>query len=140
MKKGLFLSVIIITALVFTIMNVNANRTPPKKSITTSWSSFKGNIGPYKVEFNLEYGIGMNGPWEMLSYRYTSIRVNRGNWIDCSYAGESNGYKIWKEYINGRNTGTFRIVYEYSSYIRGTFTNSKGQRYNVSARYTGGNF
>ena len=93
--------------------------------------SYIGSIGPYRVEFtymNLHMGDGAH-----FSYRYTSIRVNGGKEIELRYAGNKGKYQIWKEYINGRNTGTFSIIWTSRS-ITGTFVNSKGQRYNVNAR------
>ena len=45
----------------------------------------------------------------------------------------------WKEYINGRNTGTFTIKWT-RQYIKGTFVNSQGKKYNVSAERTEDNW
>ena len=92
---------------------------------------YKGKIGSYGVEFsyvNLHMGDGAH-----FLYRYTTITVNKGEWIELKYVGKKNGYQVWKEYINGRNTGTFTIKWT-RQYIKGTFVNSQGKKYNVSAQ------
>lgn len=101
--------------------------------------TYVGTIGPYNVEFDYTY-IHM-GPDDRpyFSYRYTKNNVNNGKSIDLRYAGTRGGYTIWKEYIKGRNTGTFTIKRTNTS-INGTFVNSKGQKYNVRARMTESNW
>ena len=98
---------------------------------------YSGAIGPYKVEFsymNLHMGDGTH-----FSYRYTTITVNKGEWIELTCVGEKDGYTIWEEHINGRKTGTFTIKLS-SKAITGKFVNSKGKKYIVNAKCTGGNW
>ena len=98
---------------------------------------YSGAIGPYKVEFsymNLHMGDGTH-----FSYRYTTITVNKGEWIELTCVGEKDGYTIWEEHINGRKTGTFTIKLS-SKAITGKFVNSKGKKFRVNAKCTGGNW
>lgn len=91
---------------------------------------YVGKIGPYAVEFtymNLHMGDGAH-----FMYRYTTIKVNNGEWIELRYAGSKGKYQVWKEYINGRNTGTFTILWTKQT-ITGSFVNAKGKKYNVRA-------
>lgn len=91
---------------------------------------YVGKIGPYAVEFtymNLHMGDGAH-----FMYRYTKIKVNKGEWIALRYTGKKGKYQVWKEYINGRNTGTFTILWTAQS-IMGSFVNAKGKKYNVRA-------
>ena len=127
----------------FTPFSISKGNSTPSPRVeecerTDYWETYKGSIGPYKVEIHHEYTFKKNAIWEGLSYRYTSIRVNKGKWIDCDHAGSSGDYSIWKEKINGRHTGTFRIKIREETKsgvlaIIGTFTNSKGQTYKVFA-------
>ena len=83
--------------------------------------NYEGTIGPYKVDFmfmNLHMG---NGP------------------IQLFYQKNKGDYEIWYEYINGRHTGTFTIV-KTKEKIFGTFKNSKGKTYKVSAHMTDTNY
>ena len=64
---------------------------------------------------------------------WTTLLGPDGKSIDLKYSGEKNGYAIWKEYIKGKNTGTFYIQRTTNS-ITGTFVNSKGQKFNVNAK------
>ena len=98
---------------------------------------YSGTIGPYKVEFsyiNLHMGEGAH-----FSYRYTSVTVNKGNWIELTCVKEINGYTVWEEHINGKKTGTFTIKLS-SKAITGKFVNSKGKRFKVNAKCVGGNW
>lgn len=109
-----------------------SNDMPSPKEIQGGTITYVGTIGKYKVEFiysNLH--ISPDEPY--FQYKYTSINVNRGKWIDLKYKGEKNGKEIWKEYIGGKNTGTFTITLT-PKRISGTFVNSKGERFNVYAK------
>ena len=93
---------------------------------------YRGSIGPYKAEFQYaEPDFGGS----QFRYRYTSI----GKWIETKYAGGSGNLEIWREFVNGRNTGTFTIRATRSE-IKGTFVNSKGQSFRVSARRVSGDW
>lgn len=98
---------------------------------------YSGAIGPYKVEFSymdLHMGDGAH-----FSYRYTSIVVNKGEWIELTYVKDAGEYTVWEEHINGKKTGTFTIKLN-SKRILGNFVNSKGKKYSVNAKRTGGNW
>lgn len=98
---------------------------------------YTGTIGQYKVEFtfmNLHMGRG-----EELYYRYTNVRVNKGEQIELIYKRQNGKYDVYYEYINGKHTGTFNII-RTSKKITGTFRNSKGQTFKVNAFATGGNY
>ncbi len=98
---------------------------------------YSGSIGPYKVEFSymdLHMGDGAH-----FNYQYTTIRVNKGEWIELTYVKDLNGYSVWEEHINGKKTGTFTIKLTSKS-ITGRFVNSKGKRFKVNAKRTGGNW
>jgi hypothetical protein len=90
---------------------------------------YYGDIGQYSVEFIYENKSDFR-------YRYTSVNTNNGAYISLKYAGEKNGYAIWKEYIQGKNTGTFYII-RTNTDITGTFVNYKDQTFNVSAQMIG---
>ena len=90
---------------------------------------YYGDIGQYSVEFIYENKSDFR-------YRYTSVNTNNGSYISLKYAGEKNGYAIWKEYIQGKNTGTFYII-RTDNDITGTFVNYKDQTFNVSAQMIG---
>lgn len=133
MKKFFLLTIVLFTALF-----VNAADAVKASSeeygvdkVQGGTMDYVGNIGSYGVEFsyvNLHMGDGTH-----FLYRYTTVNVNNGEWIELKYVGKKNGYQVWKEYINGRNTGTFTIKRTNES-IKGTFVNSKGKRYNVYAQ------
>lgn len=133
MKKHFLLTIVLFTALF-----VNAADAVKVSSeeygideVQGGTMEYVGKIGSYGVEFsymNLHMGDGAH-----FLYRYTTITVNNGEWIELKYVGEKKGYQVWKEYINGRNTGTFTIKWT-KQYIKGTFVNSKGQKYNVYAQ------
>lgn len=94
------------------------------------FASYKGKIGPYGVEFEFS---SISGEGRAAHYRYTTIKVNHGDWITLEEAGWKGDYQIFKEYINGRHTGTFTIIFnDYG--LKGTFVNSKGKRYKVNAK------
>lgn len=133
MKKIYMLTVALLTVLV--VNSVNAvNPMSAEHSIDNvqgGFMSYVGKIGPYGIEFNytnLHMGDGAH-----FQYRYTTANVNKGNWIDLKYVGKKGKYEVWKEYINGKNTGTFTILWT-KQRIKGTFVNSKGKKYNVSAQ------
>ena len=118
MKRLCFLSLLLCTVLTL--------------SASISHANYKGKIGPYGVEFMFAHvsGIG-NGA----QYRYLTIKVNHGNWITLEEAGFKGEYQIFKEYINGRNTGTFYL--KFNNYgLKGNFVNSQGKKYKVSAKRT----
>ena len=98
---------------------------------------YTGTIGPYKVVFQEEFfNIAGHGPSRSFCYRYLNNRVNRGDWICCTEERMEGNYEIYYEWINEKHTGTFKIIINRGTSIKGTFTNSKGKRYNVSARCT----
>jgi len=98
---------------------------------------YTGTIGPYKVVFQQEFfNLAGHGPSWSFCYRYLNNRVNRGDWIYCTQKGMAGKYEIYYEWINEKHTGTFKIIIDQGKSIKGSFTNSKGQRYNVSARCT----
>ena len=68
-------------------------------------------------------------------YRYLTIKVNHGDWITLEEAGFKGKYQIFKEYINGRNTGTFYLIFNNYG-LKGNFVNSQGKKYTVSAKRT----
>ena len=118
MKRLCFLSLLLCTVLTL--------------SASISHANYKGKIGPYGVEFMFAHvsGIG-NGA----QYRYLTIKVNHGDWITLEEAGFKGEYQIFKEYINGRNTGTFYL--QFNNYgLKGNFVNSQGKKYKVSAKRT----
>ncbi len=92
---------------------------------------YVGNIGQYSVVFKYENNHTSSGE-SYFCYRYTSVNTNNGSYISLKYAGEKDGYAIWKEYIQGENTGTFYIN-RTNTDITGTFVNSNGQTFNVRA-------
>ena len=96
-----------------------------------------GREKPYKVDFmfmNLHMGNGIE-----FYYTYKTIVVNKGEPIQLFYQKNKGDYEIWYEYINGRHTGTFTIV-KTKEKIFGTFKNSKGKTYKVSAHMTDTNY
>jgi hypothetical protein len=131
--KKLLLTIMFFTPLI--IHATDAVKTPsPVNSIDEVQGGvmeYVGTLGKYGIEFNymnLHMGDGAH-----FSYRYTTITVNKGQWIELKYAGKKGGYEVWKEYINGKNTGTFTIQWT-SQRIVGTFVNSKGKKFKVSAK------
>lgn len=117
----------------------NVNNGTEKVEATNSGSiTYVGNIGQYKVEFSYT-NLHMSPDEPFFSYRYLSVNTNNGRSIDLKYSGEKDGFAIWKEYIKGKNTGTFYIK-RTNTKITGTFVNSNGQRFNVSASMTESNW
>lgn len=113
------------------------SETPVPSNSQGGEMEYTGKVGPYAVEFsymNLHMGDGAH-----FMYRYTKALVNKGNWIELKYVRKNGKYQVWKEYINGKNTGTFTIIWT-SQYIKGSFVNSKGKKYTVNARRSGGNW
>lgn len=115
-----------------------AKATQPAQTASSSAStwSWRGAIGPYKVVFNCKANKGGAASF---TYRYTSKRVNQGRDIPLFFDGRSGNLESWREYINGRNTGTFTMHITRNG-ISGSFVNSKGEWFDVSARGTGGNW
>ena len=111
----------------------NTTETAPKvEAVNGGTLVYTGTIGQYGVEFTYT-NLHMSPDEPFFSYRYTTVNTNNGKSIDLKYSGEKNGYAIWKEYIKGKNTGTFYIQRTTNS-ITGTFVNSKGQKFNVNAK------
>lgn len=118
MKRLCFLSFLLCTVLTL--------------SAYISHATYKGKIGPYGVEFIFAHDPDMgNGA----QYRYLTKKVNHGNWITLEEAGFKGKYQIFKEYINGRNTGTFYLIFNNYG-LKGNFVNSQGKKYTVSAKRT----
>lgn len=133
MKKFFLLAIVLLTALVVEAADVVKATSEGHgiDKVQGGVMEYVGKIGPYQVEFsymNLHMGDGAH-----FLYRYTTITVNKGEWIELKHVGKKGGYDVWKEYINGKNTGTFTILWTKQS-IKGTFVNSKGKRYKVSAK------
>lgn len=95
-----------------------------------AWYRYKGHIGSYKVTFQYEYvtlqGITVE---ELLSYHYDSV----GKDINLRFVGKKGRYAICREYVNGRLTGTFKIIITPQSIV-GSFTNNKNQTFKVNAK------
>lgn len=116
---------------------IEGNVAPSPESVEGGIMEYTGAIGPYKVEFsymNLHMGEGAQ-----FMYRYTSITVNKGEWIELHFVKQNGNYQVWKEYINGKNTGIFTIQWN-AKEIKGSFVNSKGKKYKVYAKASGGNW
>ena len=138
MKHIYFLTALFCLTLTANAINKKfTSSSPVPANIKGGVMDYTGKIGPYAVEFsymNLHMGDGAH-----FMYRYTSVRVNKGEWIELKYVKNNGKYQIWKEYINGKNTGTFTILWT-RQYIKGSFVNSKGKKYTVNAKYSGGNW
>ena len=118
----LFMTMMMANAEVTNKITNGANPSP--YAIQGGVMEYVGTVGPYNVEFsymNLHMGDGAH-----FQYRYTSVTVNKGNWIELRYVRQKGKYQVWKEYINGKNTGTFTILWN-AKEIKGTFVNSKGK-------------
>jgi len=103
----------------------------------TSIYEYTGHIGPYKIVINIDYFNMLEyGPTYSFSYRYLNKPVNRGDWIYCTNQGQRDGYEFWYEWINDQHTGTFKIIIDHGKSIRGTFINSKREKFDVYARCT----
>lgn len=139
-SKKLF--VIMTMALGMTCSSVHAaneNNGAEKMEATNGGSiTYTGYIGQYKVEFSYT-NLHMSPDEPFFSYRYLTVNTNNGKSIDLKYSGEKDGYAVWKEYIKGKNTGTFYIKRTNTS-IEGTFVNSKGKKFNVKATMTESNW
>jgi hypothetical protein len=126
MKKFVLLCVMMMTC-VFATENALANYLPVKKVRTTlRISEYRGTIGKNRVTFTVGTStMGVEG----YSYMYDNV----GEWIELHPSGRSGRYQIFKEYVNGRCTGTFKIIWGANT-ITGTFRNYKGQTFKVYAR------
>jgi len=95
---------------------------------------YTGNIGPYKIVINIVYfNMPEYGPTYSFSYRYINKPINRGNWIECTIQGHRDGYEYLYEWINEKHTGTFKIIINDGESIKGTFINSKREKFDVYA-------
>ena len=131
----LFMTMMMANAEVANKITNGANPSP--YAIQGGVMEYVGTVGPYNVEFsymNLHMGDGAH-----FQYRYTSVTVNKGNWIELRYVRQKGKYQVWKEYINGKNTRTFTILWN-AKEIKGTFVNSKGKSFKVYAKSSGGNW
>ena len=128
MKKIVLLCVMMMT-FVFATENAEANYLPVKKVKTVAFAEYHGTRGNKRVTFMwTRLGIDNGG---VFTYYYDSI----GEEIVLVPSGKSGRYDIYKEYVNGRCTGTFKIIWG-SNTISGTFRNYKGQTFKVYARLT----
>ena len=127
MKKFVLLCVMMMTC-VFATEKALANYLPVKKVRTTfRISEYHGTIGKNRVTFSV--GITGMGVVDGYFYKYDNV----GEWIELHPSGRSGRYQIFKEYVNGRCTGTFKIIWGANT-ITGTFRNYKGQTFKVYAR------
>ena len=126
MKKFVLLCVMMMTC-VFATEKALANYLPVKKVRTTlRISEYHGTIGKNRVTFTVGTStMGVEG----YSYMYDNV----GEWIELHPSGRSGRDQIFKEYVNGRCTGTFKIIWGANT-ITGTFRNYKGQTFKVYAR------
>ncbi|MBP3726321.1 MAG: hypothetical protein J6I60_03795 [Bacteroidaceae bacterium] len=140
MKTTIFSAV-----MMFTALSLNANQ--PLKEVKNTHSAaaseapdndgiqanalykFKGTIGTHRVTFVYEYWVQSQIREEQLTYMYDKI----GKEIYLSYKGRNGKYRIFKEYVNGRCTGTFNINITPET-ITGHFVNYKNQRFKVYAK------
>ena len=138
--KKLFIVMTMALGMAFSNANAaNGNNGTEKVEATNGGAiTYVGYIGQYKVEFNYT-NLHISPDEPFFSYRYLSVNTNNGKDIDLKYSGERDGFSIWKEYIKGKNTGTFYIK-RTNTKITGTFVNSNGQRFNVSASMTESNW
>ena len=136
----LFVAIVLCSHLQGTGKDFTTSTWPDCNEVETmqgGYINYEGTIGPYKVDFmfmNLHMGNGIE-----FYYTYKTIVVNKGEPIQLFYQKNKGDYEIWYEYINGRHTGTFTIV-KTKEKIFGTFKNSKGKTYKVSAHMTDSNY
>ena len=139
-SKKLFIVITMALGMTFSYANAaNMSNDTEKVEATNGGSiTYVGYLGQYKVEFSYT-NLHMSPDEPFFSYRYLTTKTNNGRSIDLKYSGERDGFAIWKEYIRGKNTGTFYIK-RTNTKITGTFVNSKGQKFNVSASMTESNW
>ncbi len=134
MKKRVFIYVMMVMALMVSTINTEANKIPLKKTRTTSGETYVGTIGNKKVTFYTGRLAVMNAKGEQdVFYAYSYEYDDIGKEIDLEYCGERGKYEIFKEYVNGKCTGTFKLIWTAYT-ITGTFRNYKGQTFKVFAR------
>jgi len=131
--KNLFITKWLSVATIMCVMSVVCSASTNK----TIGYEYSGNIGPYKVVFRQEFFNILDTPSFSFCYRYLTKRVNKGNWIYCTRERQEDSYEIGYEWINEKHTGTFKIKIDTGKSIRGSFTNSKGEIFDVYARCTG---
>lgn len=141
MKKTIVISVAFIACVAMFalsgVCNAKTTESHAVESVQGGVIEYSGNIGPYAVTFtfmNLHMGNG-----EEFFYEYKSARVNKGQPIELVYQRDSGAYSVYYEYINGKHTGTFKII-RTKSKITGTFKNSKGTTYKVNAKMMSSNW
>ena len=90
---------------------------------------YKGRIGTNRVTFEYQFAVYQGEVYdEELFYCYDNVGKN----ISLRRTGKNGRYTVFKEYVNGRHTGTFTIIITPQS-ITGSFVNYRGQTFNVSA-------